>query len=145
VPDDTSGDPGLSSLSSSSQQIFDNTSQYTTLGAPHRRRRRVPQEETSNRCAKRTKTRTRLSQPSTQLTIIPFGTQTLLDQCIEEMKLTVFKTSLLPTNDGVVSMVDASCRTVANRQTDGMSFPKLQVVDTWTDSDWEQAHCSIGC
>ncbi|KAG2123039.1 hypothetical protein BD769DRAFT_1389421 [Suillus cothurnatus] len=119
VLDDLSGNLSLSTLSGSSHQIFDNTSQYTTLGAPHRRRRRVPQEKASNRSAKRTKTRTHSSQPFTQFTIIPFGTQALSDQCVEEMKLTVFRTSLLPTDVGVIDMVDASCRTVANRQTDG--------------------------
>jgi hypothetical protein len=145
VLDDLSGNPGLSTLSGSSHQIFDSTSQYATLGAPHRRRRRVPQEKASNRSAKRTKTRTHSSQPFTEFTIIPFGTQALSDQCIEEMKLTVFRTSLLPTNVGMIDMVDASCRTVANRQTDGMSFPKLQVVDMWTDSDLKQGHSNIGC
>lgn len=139
VFDNTSYHPTPSSPSRSSHQIFNDISQHAALTAP-RRRRRGPQEQTSSRSAKRTKTQTR---SSTQFTIIPYRSEMVLDRCIHSMKLTAFKTSLLPLD--IDRTVDASCRAVAGQQTDGMSSPKLQVVDIWTDSDWEQRHCGVGC
>ncbi|KAG1898548.1 uncharacterized protein F5891DRAFT_1190620 [Suillus fuscotomentosus] len=112
VFDNTSYHPNLSSPSRSSHQIFDDISQHAALTAP-RRRRRVPQEQTSSRSAKRAKTQTR---SSTQFTIIPYRSEMMLDRCIHSMKLTAFKTSLLPTD--IDHMVDAACRAVVSQQVD---------------------------
>ncbi|KAG1800064.1 hypothetical protein EV424DRAFT_1545831 [Suillus variegatus] len=110
--DNTSYHPTPSSPSRSSHQIFNDISQHAALTAP-RHRRRGPQEQTSSRSAKRTKTQTR---SSTQFTIIPYRSEMVLDRCIHSMKLTAFKMSLLPLD--IDRTVDALCRAVAGQQTD---------------------------
>lgn len=108
-------------LSGSSYNILNDSAQHAVLTASHSRGR-APREQFPVGGAVRTARRTRVQPHSSRgFRFIPYGIQELLDQCMEEMKLTLFNASLMPTDDAMLALVDSTCRVVAGRQEDGMS------------------------